>query len=167
MDGENTPAPAAPSKLLPLLLVANSVLLAAILAVVLMRSPGGGGEHVEEKGEAAEKKDGPEAEGPKGGIGPTAKLPDFVIRLRDPEMDRYVRFTFELELNREEDREAVTSALPRIRDSFIAFLSDRTLTEMRGSDGLNKLKTDLMGVLDQAVPGRHVKSLFVTDFVVQ
>jgi flagellar FliL protein len=147
------------SKLVPLLLLLNAVLLVAVLVVLVLR-PGGGGptpEAAPEPGPAA----APSAPGP------TFRLPDLTVHLRNPEADRYARIGVELELYGEEGRATVNAHLPMIRDSFLAWFSDRTVEELQGSEGLARAKADLLARFDRILPARTVRALYITDFVVQ
>lgn len=159
------------SRLVPILLALNGLLTAGVLGVLVLRPSGGGHPPAAEKGEKAghaEKGD----KGEKGDakaplIGPMLRLGDLVVHLRDTEADRYARVSFDLELATEEDKTKVTSAVPRIRDGIIAYLADRSFDELRGSDGLERAKGQLLERVKQAVPGATVKSLYISDIVVQ
>jgi flagellar protein FliL len=159
------------SKLVPVLLVVNMLLVAAVLAVFLLRGGAGGkkAEGGEGGGEhAAEGKGGKaEAGGKEAGPGPTQKLADFVVHLRDPEADRYARVSFEVEVGNEEEKTKLTGFMPRIRDSVIAYLSDRTLEELRGAESITRVKTALIERMSQLAPGVHIRGLYVTDLVIQ
>jgi flagellar FliL protein len=102
-----------------------------------------------------------------GGVGPTLKLPDFVVHLRNPEADRYARISFEVEVLNEADKLAIAPYMPRIRDAFVTYLSDRTIEELGGSEGLGRTKKELLEKLEELVPGRRIRNLYVSDFVVQ
>ncbi len=125
-----------------------------------------------EKSEKAEKseKGGEGGEGKEGGSGPVntmVKLPDFVVHLRNPDADRYARLSFDVEVFGESDRDRLTASLPRVRDAFISYLSDRTLEDLRGSEGLSRTKDSLQTTLRQLVPDARIKALYISDFVVQ
>ncbi|MBX7098352.1 MAG: flagellar basal body-associated FliL family protein [Myxococcaceae bacterium] len=161
-----------PSKLVPGVLVVNTLLLVGLLVKVLLFPPAaappadaeakGKGEH-EKKGE--EHGGGGHAAPP--GMGPTVRLPDFVVHLRNPEAERYARLSFELEVGVETEKERVTTQMPAIRELFIAYLSDRTVEDLRGSEGIDRAKKDLLTRLAQQVPGSPVRSIYVTDIVIQ
>lgn len=157
------------SKLVPILLVVNMLLVGAVLAVFLTRNPGaGGGGEKPAAAAAGGEEHGKAGEGAKGALpGPTQKIADFVVHLRDPEADRYARVSFEVEVASEEDKAKLTGYMPRIRDAFIAYLSDRTLEELRGSESIARTKTALAERMGQLAPGVHVKGLYVTDLVIQ
>ncbi len=181
-------APAKPSKLLPILLIMNSALIAGVLAVLLLRPAGGAsaahadkdkpaahgepakGEHGEAKpahGGGGEHGGGEHGALAEGQMGPTVKLPDFVIHLRDTEADRYARLSFEVEVSSEKDKTDVGNRLAVIRDVFISYLSDRTLEELRGSEGLAHTKDALLKKLAVAAPNASVRGLYVMDLVMQ
>ncbi len=156
------------SKIVPILLVVNMLLVGAVLAVFLTRGGGGGGAK-EPAGEAKAAEHKGEGGGEEKGSlpGPTQKLADFVVHLRDPEADRYARVSFEVEVATEEEKNRLTSYMPRIRDAFIAYLSDRTLEELRGSESIARTKGALAERLAQLAPGVKVRGLYITDLVIQ
>jgi flagellar FliL protein len=177
---EAAPAPAAaPSrsggnKLIPILLVVNVAMMGAVLFMVMRKSsspasastaasapaaePASSGGH----GEAA-----PAGRGQGQAPGPILKLENFVIQLRGVDQDRYVRVSFDMEVNADPDREVVQARLPQIRDSVITYFSDRTLDELRGSDGIERTKMAIMKRLEDIVPGHRVRALYITDFIIQ
>jgi flagellar protein FliL len=174
--GDEAPAKAGGSKLIPILLVVNLLLVAAVLAVFMLRGGGGSAkpaEHAAEGGEAKSKgeakgegqAEGGESKGPL--PGPTQKMADFVVHLRDPEADRYARVSFEVEVATEEEKNKLTGYMPRIRDAFIAYLSDRTLEELRGSESIARTKAALADRMAQLSPGVKIRGLYVTDLVIQ
>jgi flagellar FliL protein len=168
---------------IPLILSAlNTVLLAGVL-VVTLRGPGalakpataaGAASAEEAKAEETSAPEGEDKEGGKaegagktGGTGPTVRLPDFIVHLRDPDADRYARLSFEVELKEEKAKDVLNGRLPQIRDSFLAYLSDRSVEELRGSEAMALLKEALTKRLREIAPGAPVKALYVTDLVVQ
>ncbi len=168
MAEETKEAPAVASggsKLVPILLVVNLLLVAGVLALFLLR---GGAAHGEAKAAPAPDKGAASGEGAADAApGPTTKMADFVVHLRDPEVDRYARVSFEVELASEEEKARFDRFQPRIRDGFIAFLSDRTLDELRGSAPIAKIKATLLERLRALAPGVKIRALYITDLVIQ
>jgi flagellar protein FliL len=188
-------APAKSSKMMPILVSLNSVLLLGVIGFMgysMMHPPSAaaaphgekkaegdeakGEEHAaaEPKAEKAEKAEGKdekkEGEGhgaAAGGPGPMVKLPDFVIHLRNPDLDRYVRLSFDIEVFADPDKDKLNANLPRVRDAVISYLSDRTLEELRGSEGLGRTKDALQQKLRELVPEARIRALYISDFVVQ
>ncbi|WP_373049428.1 flagellar basal body-associated protein FliL [Vulgatibacter sp.] len=153
------------NKLVPLLLGLNTLLLAGVLATLFLRQ-GGVGSDVAEK--APQESADAAAQAPVApALGPIVRLPDFVVHLRNPEVDRYARLTLELELAGEKERETVTTYMPKLRDALLAWLADRTLEEMRGSEGMERMKEAMLRELETVLPGRPVRAVYIADFVVQ
>lgn len=126
----------------------------------------GGGGHEAPAGEHGAKGGSTGGSSPPG-AGPTLRLADFVVHLRNPESDRYARFSFEIEVANEKDKETLTARTAQVRDAFIIFLSDRTVEELRGGAGLDKLKQALFERLLEVAKDCHVRNLYITDFVLQ
>lgn len=185
--GANTEEKAAPKeagagggmgKLVPPLLLVNTLLLAAVLGMLFLKLPakhggggqGGGAEGGGEKAAVGEKASAdPHAKADAKGAhpGPTLRLPDFVVHLRDADAERYARVSFEMEVQDEKAKETLTVHMPKIRDVFLSYLSDRSAEELRGSDAIARVKGTLTKKLSEVVPGAPVRSLYVTDLIVQ
>ncbi len=159
------------SKLVPILLVVNGLLTAGAIGVLVLRPPGGAHQPAAGKAEKAEHGEkgekGEKGDAKANAIGPMLHLGDLVVHLRDTEADRYARVSFDLEVATEEDKTKATAAVPRLRDGIIAYLADRSFDELRGSEGLERAKAQLLERVKQAVPGATVKSLYISDIVVQ
>jgi flagellar FliL protein len=185
------PAPA-PSKVIPMILIANTVLMGAVLLVVLLHKPSAGAavpaaakgatggtsgkvegkEEGAEHGEAAGHAEGAghgegAAADPTGAPGPILKLENFIIQLRGTDTDRYVRVAFDLELMSEADRGSVQARMPHIRDAVISYFSDRSLDELRGSEGMERIKVAVLKKLEEILAAKRVRSVFITELVIQ
>jgi len=148
------------SKLIPILLLVNSLLSASVLGLFVVKL---GAKHDPPSEEHAAEKGKEGKEQP----GPTMRLADFVVHLRDAENERYARISFETELSDEKAKDVVTAHMPQIRDAFISYLSDRSADELRGSEQINQMKGVLAQKLAAIVPGPYVRALYVTELVVQ
>lgn len=176
--------PKSGSKVLPIILVVNTLLLTGVLVFVMKRpsaQAAGKAEHGE-KGEKAEHADkaehgeksehGEKGEGEHGasdpdGPGPTMRLDGFIVQVRSADGDRYAHLTVEVEVGSEGDKKAFESRMPHIRDAVIGYLSDRTEDELRGSEGLTQMKDALVKKIDEIVPGHRIHGLFTTEFIIQ
>jgi flagellar protein FliL len=161
--------PTGGSKVVPILLGVNMLLVVGVLALFMLKGGGAAGPAAAAggHGEARPEAGAPAEGGPDAGPGPTTRMADFVIHLRDAEVDRYARISFEAELASELDKARFDRFTPRIRDGFITYLSDRTLEELRGSDQVRKVKAALQEQLKELAPGAKVRNLYVTDLVIQ
>ena len=96
----------------------------------------------------------------------TARLEDIVVHLRNPEVDRYARLTIDVEMQNANEVKALQDNVPRVRDAVIMALSEHTFEELRGSEGLARMKGWLRDAIDDVVPGR-VTNVYVSTFLVQ
>lgn len=157
------------SKIVPILLGVNMLLVVGVLALFMLKGGGAGAKPEAAHGEAA-KAEGEGGHGDAGaetGPGPTTRMADFVVHLRDAEVDRYARVSFEVELASEPEKAKFDRFMPRIRDGFITYLSDRTLEELRGAEQVKKVKAALLEQLKELAPGVKVRALYITDLVIQ
>lgn len=176
------PAAKSPGRLVTILLAANTalllvvVVLVAFLTVKVLRHPAPPHEAAAvERAPAAEKVEKPAekpaertaAKGGKETPGAMVRLADFVVHLRDPDADRYARMSFEVELPDDKAKEAFGARLPQVRDAFLAFLSDRTTEELRGSEAMARVKGALVQKLSEVAPNSGVRGLYLTELVVQ
>lgn len=176
------------SKLVPIMVGVNTLIVGGVLALQFLHpAPAyvkGGEKHEakaaakegeksegasEGKSEGESKSEGGEAsaETSTAPLGPTVKMPEFVIHLRNPEVDRYARMTFEVEVPSEHEKTDLAAQGPRVRDAFISYLSDRTVEELRGSEGLEKTKQALVQRISAVAPSVHPRALYITDLVIQ
>lgn len=174
-SGEESVAPKKNNKIIPIILVVNTLLMTGVLIFVMKRpaaQAAGGKEHAAAApaghGEAPAKGEGGEHGAPVGdGPGPTMRFENFIVQVRATEGDRYAHMTIEVEVGAETDKKAFETRMPRIRDAVIGYLADRSEDELRGSEGLGQVKEALTKKLDEIVPGHRVRGLFVTEFIIQ
>ena len=57
--------------------------------------------------------------------------------------------------------------MPRVRDGFIIYLSNRTLDDFRSGEAIARTKATLEERLKDLTAGVKVKALYVTDLVIQ
>ena len=94
-------------------------------------------------------------------------LPDVVVKLKVADgPDVFVDAAFDLELASAQDREAVRQQLSRVREETIGFLSELSPAELRGSDELTKTKARLLERVQNLVPSRRLKALYLSYLAV-
>jgi flagellar basal body-associated protein FliL len=137
------------------------------------KKEGAPAEGEKKEGEHAEKKEGEDKGGEKAATASsgetpasTARLDDIVIHLRNPEVDRYARLTIDVEMSRPVDLKQLEDNVPRVRDAIIVALSAYTFEELRGPEGLARMKAVLRDAIDKVVPG-DVVAVYVSTFLVQ
>lgn len=163
----------AKSKLVPALLVINTLMVVGVLAFTMLKKPAAPAAapaaeaHGEEKAEEGGGDKESQGATKPGGLGPIVAMENFIVQLRAVEAEKYAHITIEMELSDEKDKDLVANYMPRIRDTIIGYLADRTADELRGSEGMRNVKEEVLHRLREAVPGRRVRNVYITSFIVQ
>jgi len=185
-DAAEEAAPKAKNnKLLPIIVIGNTLLLGGVAFLALKRpsAPAAAASkessegHEEKEGkheEAAKEKEAPaeehgggEGEHAAGPGGFSARFEGLVVQVHAEDADRYAHLTFEIETHNEGDKKAVEARSARIRDAVITYLSDRAEDDLRGSTGIQQMKETIMKRVDEIVPGKRARGIFITDFIIQ
>uniref|UniRef100_A0A7V4LCC1 Flagellar protein FliL n=1 Tax=Desulfobacca acetoxidans TaxID=60893 RepID=A0A7V4LCC1_9BACT len=97
----------------------------------------------------------------------TMPLEPFLVNLADKETRRYLKLKVELEVNGEKSVKELEKYMPRIRDSLILLLSNKSYLDLASPEGKQQLKKEILTRIT-ALPGGHkVTDVFFTDFVAQ
>jgi flagellar basal body-associated protein FliL len=165
------------SKVLPMLLVINTLLLTGVLIFVMKRPAAhaaadakpaaaeASGEHAEH-GEEKEKSGGHGADD-SSGMGPTVRFDNFTVQLKSTDVDRYAHLSIEIEVIDEAAKGVLEKKVAPIRDAILSYLSDCTPDELRGSDGLKQIKESMVKKLEEMITGHRIRALYITDFIIQ
>ena len=165
---ESKPKAGNSSKLLIIIVALNTLIAGGTVAFTLLRAPpppAAKGEHGAEAGGEKGEENGEHGAAP--AARPMARIENIVVRLRNPEVDRYARITLEIELTKISDVATFQSNLPKVRDSVISTVADRTAEQLTGSPGMIKLKGELVEKISEALGADIVKAVYLSDFVVQ
>ena len=101
-----------------------------------------------------------------GGLGPTVKLPNVVVKLQSSNVDLYVDASFELEVATEQDQAAVRKRMAVLREATIGILSGLTPSEVRGRSEIQRTKDRLLERFRAVVPSGELRALYVNNFIV-
>ena len=99
--------------------------------------------------------------------GPIVAMAPFIVNLADAGTPRYLKVAIKLELN---DDNAVTrfkDRIPRVRDSLLLLLSSQESEKIRGVKAKLGLKDQIFERVSVIVGEGSIRSVFLTDFVVQ
>ncbi len=99
--------------------------------------------------------------------GPIVDMSPFIVNLADAGTPRYLKVAIKLELN---DDNAVTrfnDRIPRVRDSLLLLLSSQESEKIRGVKAKLGLKDQIFERVSVIVGEGSIRSVFLTDFVVQ
>lgn len=171
---EESAAEAAPTKGKGL----KKILMFAGIPVLLLAGGGGayvagvldpllGVEHVAEgEGDAAAHDDAEES-----GEVPAVMffdIPDLLVNLNTSgRQNSFLKIQVALELDAEADTTLLTTLMPRVVDSFQVYLRELRPEELKGSEGLYRLKEELLIRVNKAAAPIHVRDVLFRSVLVQ
>jgi len=133
-----------------------------------------GSEHGDEEQAADDSESGGSAEhgesGEKSAQSTVLNFEPFLVNLADREISRYLRVTIRLQMTSKGAAEKIASAdvlTSQMRDAILGILSSRNSEQIITADGKDQLKIEIAEKLNGFLPGKPVKAVFFTDFVVQ
>lgn len=155
-EGEELPKKKIAGKKLVLFIIAGVILLAALVGGGLYFTGVIGGHPAEEEPKEEEHKEAPVY----------FELPLSPINLQsEGRTPSFLRLKVTLELTKEEDKQAVTDAVPRIVDSFQMYLRELSKEELQGSAGLERLREELRLRVNAAVNPVEIKDVLFTEML--
>lgn len=97
----------------------------------------------------------------------TTTLDPFLVNLADPLGKRYIKVTFEVEVNSPDVGEELAKQKPKVRDSIIMLLSSKTYADLASAESKLELKTEVTNRLNQILGAPKVTRVFITEMVIQ
>jgi len=149
---------------LPILILAGAgvgVYMSGLLDPIL-----GGGEAHEGEGEmqGGENAEGPAVATP----GFYLEVPEMLVSLRSSgRKQQILKLRISLELAGPEDQPAIEAFMPKIVDNFQVFLRELRVEELEGSQGLYRVKEEMLARVNQAAHPVKVKDVLIGDMLIQ
>lgn len=113
----------------------------------------------------------PQEEGPEGGLGEPGVFVDLdqiLVTLRTSgSKQKFLKLQVTLELEKVEDEARIEAVKPRIIDNFQVFLRELRLEELEGSQGVYRIKEELLNRVNQAVHPLKIKDVLFKDMLIQ
>ena len=100
-------------------------------------------------------------------IGPMVEMDDFTVNLLNENGKRYLRTKLNLELDSEDLMPEIDKKKPIIRDIVIQVLASKQVEEITTKDGKERLKDELVKVINRALIDGQIKNIYFTTFVIQ
>lgn len=95
-------------------------------------------------------------------------MPDMLVNLHAlGQRNRFLKLKVALEVHGEPTAEAVRTSLPRVMDSFQAYLRALTVDEVSGPGGLHRLKESLTARVNLALAPTEVEDVLIKEMLVQ
>ncbi len=100
-------------------------------------------------------------------IGPMVDINEFIVNIISEEGTHYVKASLTLELSNEEVLEEAKKRMPQIRDAVLLLIGNKTFEELQDLQGKKQIKAELKSKINSFLRAGRVKSVYLTDFVVQ
>jgi flagellar FliL protein len=172
---------AAPKKnnLILIIIIAAAVLLGGGAAVYFLFIRGGEPEKTTEPaeegadegaGEAEEAVDAKPAEPAPSQIkeGIIFPLEHFIVNVNDESGDiRYLKIEIKLELGNSTMEQEVENRIPKIRDSIVTILTNKSVADVSDTNGKLRLKEEIKARINTFLTLGKVEEVYFTDFIIQ
>jgi flagellar FliL protein len=99
-------------------------------------------------------------------------LPDILVNLssrKTPSIARssFLKLKLTLQIADEKDKEIIKKLLPLIIDQFQVFLRELDLTDIAGSEGLHRLKQELINRANHAIAPKKIINILFKEVLIQ
>ncbi len=100
-------------------------------------------------------------------IGPMIDINEFIVNIISEEGTHYVKASLTLEMSNEAVLEEANKRMPQIRDAVLLLIGNKTFEELQDLQGKKQLKAELKSKINSFLKTGRIKSVYLTDFVVQ
>jgi len=97
------------------------------------------------------------------------ELPDFLVNLNSAggKKANFLKLSVSLQLEKPDDAPRVQAMMPRIIDNFQIYLRDLRIEDLRGSEGIYRLREELLARVNAAVAPVKVSEVLFREMLVQ
>ncbi|MEQ9491134.1 MAG: flagellar basal body-associated FliL family protein [Alphaproteobacteria bacterium] len=96
------------------------------------------------------------------------EVPEMLVSLRTSgQKQKILKLRINLELNNPADEAVINSFMPKIVDNFQVFLRELRVEELEGSQGLYRVKEEMLARVNTAVHPVKVKDVLIGDLLIQ
>ena len=100
--------------------------------------------------------------------GPVVALDPFVLNLNDEgPQSRYLKATFEIELDNEKAKVEFEKGKRAVRDELLRYLSGLTAAQTLGESNKEKIQQAILARVEKQLGPGRARRVFISDFVVQ
>lgn len=149
-------------------------LVVVVVAVLFLTGVVGGSKKSDEKGEEATEELTPEEKAKKEAAAAEAakpvyyELPEFLVNLNsNTNRVSFLKMSVTLELKNTETVALMEANKPRIQDAFNTYLRELRPSDIQGSEGIYRLRTELLARLNSTIEEGAVKDILFGEIIVQ
>ena len=95
-------------------------------------------------------------------------MPDMVVNIQSPDgSPAYLKLSMALELKNADQEAGLKLLMPRVVDQFQSYLRELRIDDLRGSEGVLRLKEELLRRINLAAKPYHVHDVLLKEMIVQ
>ncbi len=172
-DGENAEAQgaegeAAPKKGLKKFLT-RKILMIAVPALLLVLGGGGAGAYFlvlkSHDADKAKLADAPPLTPPQVAF---SDVPDILVNIQSNDgTPAYLKLSLSLEMDNDLEKTGMTALMPRLVDQFQSYLRELRIDDLKGSEGVLRLKEELLRRVNAAAAPYKVRDVLLKQMIVQ
>lgn len=181
-EGSEEGSPQKKGKLILIIIIAAVLLISSIAGAYFFFFRGPPKEEVVEpaEGEDAAPAEGDEGAPAEGDEGETTKttstlkegiifpLEHFIVNINDDTgAIRYLKVEIKLELENDEMQAEVENRVPKIRDSIVTILTNKSVDSVSRPDGKLRLKEEIKARINTFITMGKIEEIYFTDFIIQ
>ncbi len=170
-DGENAEGEgaSAPKKGLGRFLTKKILMIAAPVLVLLLAGIGTGVYFVFLKAPAPDKNvakvEAPPLTPPQVAF---SDVPDILVNIQSSDgAPAYLKLSLSLEMDNDLQKAGMTALMPRLVDQFQSYLRELRVDDLKGSEGVLRLKEELLRRVNAASAPYHVRDVLLKQMIVQ
>ena len=91
---------------------------------------------------------------------------EILVNLADTAKQRYVKLNFTIVLDSEETQLELQKRMAQVRDLVISICRTKNSEELRGKEGNDALRNEIITAINNILPKGKVIDIFFTDFIV-
>ncbi|HXS06313.1 MAG TPA: flagellar basal body-associated FliL family protein [Rhizomicrobium sp.] len=173
-DGENAEAQgegeAAPKKGLKKFLTKKILMIAAPALLLVLAGGGAGVYFFVLKPHDADKEKLAKAEAPP--LTPPqvafSDVPDILVNIQSSDgTPAYLKLSLSLELDNDLEKTGMTALMPRLVDQFQSYLRELRIDDLKGSEGVLRLKEELLRRVNAAAAPYKVRDVLLKQMIIQ
>lgn len=100
-------------------------------------------------------------------MGPTVKLSPMVINLKEETGRSYLKATIILEMEKKDGVEEVNKRISSLTDMVILTLSDKRMEDLKEPESKEKLKQEILSIMNQHLPPKTIRQIYFDEFLYQ
>lgn len=95
-------------------------------------------------------------------------VPDILVNIQTPDgTPAYLKLSVALELDSDLEKPGLQTVMPRLVDQFQSYLRELRIDDLKGSEGVVRLKEELLRRVNVSAAPYHVRDVLLKEMIVQ